>query len=134
MRVRMKTRAAAPGQNVVYQPGKVYEVDDATAVAWLNGGYAEAVKAGEMETTEKAKAETAERPKAADREPAGLADEPTKAIEGIGPKRALMLARVGLETIGDLAGADVAQVAEAAGVGEEEAARWVDDARVLCEE
>lgn len=42
MMIRMLTTAA--GANGLLLAGQVVEVDDATAVAWLNAGYAEAVK------------------------------------------------------------------------------------------
>jgi len=42
MMIRML--ATASGAFGTYTAGQVVEVDDATAVAWLNAGYAEAVK------------------------------------------------------------------------------------------
>ena len=117
MRVRMKTRAAAPGQDAVYQPGQVVDVDDETAVAWLNGGYAEAVKRG------------------VERAVTGLGAEPATAIDGIGPATAMRLEGAGVGTrVHDLAGLEPAALAEAAGVNEDRAAGWIDEARMLCEE
>ena len=42
MRIRMKTLAAGP--LATYRPGEVADVDAATAQAFIDGGYAEAVE------------------------------------------------------------------------------------------
>lgn len=49
-------------------------------------------------------------------------------IKGIGPAYAERLASIGIETVDDLAGADAAEVAEGASVGEKRAATWIDRA------
>ncbi len=49
-------------------------------------------------------------------------------IKGIGPAYAERLAGIDIETVGDLAGADAAAVAEGASVGEKRAATWIDRA------
>jgi len=49
-------------------------------------------------------------------------------IKGIGPAYAERLAALDIETVGDLAGADAAAVAEGASVGEKRAATWIDRA------
>lgn len=128
MKIRMKTRAAGPGQNRAYQPGQVVEVDDKTAVAWLNGGYAEAVKR-EAEAAVVAPGERAVLP--------GLGAEPVFAIRGIGKATARKLATVGVENVAGVAaleGRPLLDAARAAGVSEETAAGWVEEARMLCEE
>ena len=57
-------------------------------------------------------------------EPAESVDE----IRGIGPTYSERLSAVGIETVGDLVGADETEVAEAAEVSESRAADWVTQA------
>jgi hypothetical protein len=54
--------------------------------------------------------------------------EPVEAITGIGPTYSERLSAVGIETVGDLAGADETAVAEAAEVSESRAADWITQA------
>ena len=54
--------------------------------------------------------------------------ESVEAITGIGPTYSERLSAVGIETVGDLVGADEAAVAEAAEVSESRAADWVTQA------
>lgn len=57
------------------------------------------------------------------------ADEPTDVIKGIGNTYAERLADAGVETVGDLAAADPAELAEVADVSESRLERWVARAR-----
>ena len=54
--------------------------------------------------------------------------EPVDEITGIGPTYSGRLANIGVETVGDLTGADVADIAEAAEVSESRAADWITQA------
>jgi polyhydroxyalkanoate synthase len=58
--------------------------------------------------------------------PAGVAGEDVEVVDGIGPTYAERLRDAGIETVADLADADAATVAEAAGVGEGRAREWLD--------
>ncbi len=58
-------------------------------------------------------------------------EEPAESVEeitGIGPTYGERLSAVGIETVGDLVGADETEVAEAAEVSESRAADWVTQA------
>ena len=57
------------------------------------------------------------------------ADEPVDSISGIGPAYAERLAEAGVETVGDLASADAAALADETGLGEGRVADWVERAR-----
>lgn len=114
MRIRMKTRAAAPGLGRVLQPGDVVEVDAATAQTWIQLGCA--VPAGREPV------ETATLPPGEERA-AGL--ESLIALPGIGPKTARRLADAGLDSAEALGRASVATVMQAAGVGRKRAEGWI---------
>lgn len=77
----------------------------------------------EAETEAAAGAETEA---AAEAEGAG---ESTDVIEGIGPTYADRLADAGIETVGDLAEADAAELAERADLPETRVERWIERAR-----
>jgi polyhydroxyalkanoate synthase len=55
-------------------------------------------------------------------------DEGLEVIDGIGESRAARLREADIETLADLAAADVDRVAEAADVSETQAREWVDAA------
>lgn len=57
------------------------------------------------------------------------ADEPTDVVKGIGSTYAERLAEGGIETVGDLAAADPAEVAAEADVSESRLERWIQRAR-----
>lgn len=126
MRIRMKSRAAVPGRGVL-QPGEVVDVDEGTAVAWLNGGYAEAVATHDVE---RAVVEPQERERAT---LPGLGAEPATVVHGVGPATAARLAEADIHLVADMAAAEPAAVAAAAGVSDEKAAGWIEEARSLCE-
>jgi predicted flap endonuclease-1-like 5' DNA nuclease len=73
------------------------------------------------ETVEEAEADTAETESAA----------PVDEVTGIGPTYSERLADAGIETVVELAGADAADVAEAAEVSESRAADWITQAEDL---
>jgi len=81
----------------------------------------------EPEPTE-TEAEQSEEPEPADEAAAGT-DEPTDVLEGIGPAYAERLADAGIDTVADLAGADVAELAETTEISESRLERWIDRAR-----
>ena len=55
-------------------------------------------------------------------------DEPVDVLNGIGPAYADRLADAGVETVGDLASADPAELAEAADIAEGRIQGWIDQA------
>ncbi|RXK48391.1 helix-hairpin-helix domain-containing protein [Halorientalis pallida] len=57
------------------------------------------------------------------------ADASTDAIKGIGPSYAETLADVGVETVGDLAAADAADIADGTDLSEKRVGRWIARAR-----
>lgn len=57
------------------------------------------------------------------------ADDPVDTISGIGPAYAERLAEAGVETVGDLAGADAASLADETGLGEGRVTDWIEQAR-----
>lgn len=61
-------------------------------------------------------------------EHAGDAEESVQSIDGIGPAYAERLREVGVETVGDLQGANVTDLAEETGLSEKRIERWVDSA------
>lgn len=67
-------------------------------------------------------------PEVADDQP-DAAGESVDAIKGIGPTYSDRLSDAGIETIGDLADAEAAAVAEAAKTGETKAGSWIERAR-----
>lgn len=56
------------------------------------------------------------------------ADAPVQSISGIGPAYAEQLSSAGVETVGELAAADPAELAEATGLGEARVSSWVEQA------
>lgn len=63
--------------------------------------------------------------------PAGTTggDEPVDSLSGIGPAYAERLAEAGVETVGDLAAADAADLDAATDIGEGRLASWIEKAR-----
>lgn len=82
------------------------------------------VGGGETETEAESEPTSAE----PDLEPEA-ADESTTVIKGIGDTYAERLADAGIETVGDLAAADPAEVADESGVSESRLERWTERAR-----
>jgi predicted flap endonuclease-1-like 5' DNA nuclease len=66
---------------------------------------------------------------AAAEEPAAGTDEPTDELEGIGPAYAERLSEAGVETVADLAAADLDALAEEADVPEGRLETWIDRAK-----
>lgn len=132
MKVRMKTRAAGPDLGRVLQPGEVVEVDGETAAAWLNGGYAEAVVA-EVERAVASPAERTVSPAVSAPALSVSAERLAARIEGMTARQIKVLAAAGIVTIEDLAKVTPAALM-AAGVKAKDAARMVDEARLLCAE
>lgn len=131
MRIRMKARAAGP--RGVYFPGAVVrvpeDVDETTATAWLNGGFAEAVKVHDVERA------VMPAPPEQAVVPAGNAtrDEgpDLQTISGIGPATARRLIAAGIGSAGALARAEAGAVASAAGTSQERAAEWIREAEEI---
>ncbi|GAB6879021.1 hypothetical protein JCM17823_12950 [Halorubrum gandharaense] len=82
-----------------------------------------------VDPTEAAEPAEAAGPDSEDTEVAGDDATSVDSIKGIGPAYAERLADIGIDTVGDLAGADPAEVAEGTSVGEKRAARWIDRAK-----
>lgn len=99
------------------------EIPDAERIEGVDepGGEAGAEAEPSKEQSEAAGAE-------ADVDPE-TADEPTDVVKGIGATYAERLTEAGIETVGDLAAADPAEVAEEADVSESRLERWVQRAR-----
>ena len=57
------------------------------------------------------------------------ADEPVDTIKGIGPSYAERLNDIGIETVGDLAARDAADIAAETDLSEKRVGRWLDRAR-----
>lgn len=85
----------------------------------------------EREATESERAVTESAPSDSEApEPAvDGADDPVDTVSGIGPAYAERLADAGVETVGDLASADAADLATATGLGEGRIAGWIDQVR-----
>jgi large subunit ribosomal protein L31e len=60
-------------------------------------------------------------------------DRPTTDVKGVGPATAEKLEKAEIKTLGDLAHADVAEVAKAIGGDEEKARQFIDDAHAILE-
>lgn len=56
-------------------------------------------------------------------------DEPVDSLSGIGPAYAERLSEAGVETVGDLAAADAADLDAATDIGEGRLASWIEQAR-----
>jgi predicted flap endonuclease-1-like 5' DNA nuclease len=61
------------------------------------------------------------------------ATEPVESIKGIGPAYAARLDRLDVETVGDLAAADPAALADGSDISEKRIARWIERARTRLE-
>jgi predicted flap endonuclease-1-like 5' DNA nuclease len=61
------------------------------------------------------------------------ATDPVESIKGIGPAYAARLDRLDVETVGDLAAADPAALADGSDVSEKRIARWIERARTRLE-
>jgi predicted flap endonuclease-1-like 5' DNA nuclease len=59
----------------------------------------------------------------------GASDEPVQHLSGIGPAYAEQLADAGIETVGDLAAADAAELASATDLGEGRLSGWIEQAK-----
>jgi predicted flap endonuclease-1-like 5' DNA nuclease len=74
-------------------------------------------------------AEPDDEPPADGADDAGGSDEPTETITGIGPAYAERLESIGIETVGELAAADAAEVADGIDVSESRVGDWIERAR-----
>ncbi|MFC6769333.1 helix-hairpin-helix domain-containing protein [Natrinema soli] len=81
----------------------------------------------EAESESKAEAEAESEPET---EPEGTNQEPVVEIKGIGPAYADRLAGAGIDTIGELADADAAELAEQTDISETRIQGWIDRAEV----
>jgi predicted flap endonuclease-1-like 5' DNA nuclease len=61
----------------------------------------------------------------------GADDRPVTDVKGVGPATAEKLEKAGFHTLQELAEADPAKVAEAAGASAEKAQGWIDDAKAI---
>ncbi|HET6398529.1 MAG TPA: 50S ribosomal protein L31e [Candidatus Thermoplasmatota archaeon] len=59
------------------------------------------------------------------------AERPVTDVKGVGPATAEKLAKAGVESVADLAAADVAEVSEASGIAAEKVTQYVKDAKDL---
>jgi predicted flap endonuclease-1-like 5' DNA nuclease len=82
----------------------------------------------EVDATEEADAEGTDESDTAEAEVEN-ADASTDTIKGIGPSYAETLAEAGVETVGDLAAADAADVADGTDLSEKRVGRWIARAR-----
>ena len=89
--------------------------DDETAAAGDEASTAEPDEEPDAEETEE--------------EPAAGTDEPTDVLEGIGPAYADRLSDAGVETVADLAAADLDTLAEEADVPEGRLETWIERAK-----
>jgi predicted flap endonuclease-1-like 5' DNA nuclease len=71
----------------------------------------------------------ADEPESAGPDESGEASEPVDSINGIGPTYAERLGDAGIETVGDLAAADIGTVADAAEAPESRVTGWLEQAR-----
>jgi predicted flap endonuclease-1-like 5' DNA nuclease len=71
----------------------------------------------------------ADEPESAGPDESGEASEPVDSINGIGPTYAERLEAAGIETVGDLATADIGTVADAAEAPESRVTGWLEQAR-----
>lgn len=86
----------------------------------------ESVAEPETETESEVEPEPAPQ---ADSEPGGDGDAPVQSISGIGPAYAERLEEAGVGTVGELAAADAAELAEATGIGEGRVSDWIERAK-----
>lgn len=92
---------------------------------------AEEADPADAEEAEPADAEEADPADAEEADPADAVEgstDPVTELNGIGPAYADRLAGVGIETVGELAAADPAEVAEGIELGESRVAGWVEQA------
>ncbi len=101
------------------------EADDAGAETGADGTEAAEPEVDAADETGESGAEDAE---AADIEVEN-ADASTDTIKGIGPSYAEALADIGVETVGELAAADAAEIADETDLSEKRVGRWVTLAR-----
>lgn len=114
------TSAAGSTGSITEEPPEVPGDDDVAAAA------EPAEAAGPESQVETPEATDAEAETEA--EPEVGADESVDTIQGIGPAYAERLREAGIETVGDLRGADVTDLAEETGLSEKRLGRWVERA------
>ena len=113
--------------------------DDAPAAAGLDAGGTAAASVEDVvdEAEEQAVEESSIEESAVEEPSTGVpdepapegSDEPVDALAGIGPAYAERLAGAGVETVGDLAAADAAELDAATDIGEGRLAGWIERAR-----
>ncbi|WP_276257576.1 helix-hairpin-helix domain-containing protein [Haloglomus litoreum] len=129
--------AAAAGTDAAGSTGSVTEEPPEEGAA---AEPAEAAGAVSEEDDEHEAAEPAEAAGPVGEEPdpseesAGAADDPADTVSGIGPAYASKLADAGVETVGDLAAADPAELAEQTDISEKRLSRLVERAAERLEE
>lgn len=110
MRIRMRTLASGPAGQ--FYPGQVYEVSDATGLAWVGGGYADLLPVTVVD------------PETDDPRTDGASDTATEEVPSLGELQARILAEVA-----DVASNDT--VSEEALVAEDDVAEddadWLTD-------
>ncbi len=106
------------------------EPDRPAADAGPDGTTADEAPADESTPEDGPEADAAGSPRYAD---ADGATEPVESIKGIGPAYAARLDRFDVETVGDLAAADPAGLADGSDISEKRIARWIERARTRLE-
>lgn len=118
------TDAAGSTGSLTEEPPEVPGDDDVAAAAEP----AEAAGPESQVETPEAEDVEVEAESETETEPEVGADESVETIQGIGPSYAERLREAGIETVGDLRGADVTDLAEETGLSEKRVGRWVERA------
>jgi len=127
------TSAAGSTGSITEEPPEVPGDDDVAAAAEPAEAAGPESQVETPETTDveaeaEAEAEADDAEAEPEAEPEVGTDESVDAIQGIGPAYAERLREAGIETVGDLRGADVTDLAEETGLSEKRLGRWVERA------
>jgi len=104
------------------------DADTAEATEAADEADAAETTEADAETSETTDAEETEKPAESDADAADGSSDPVTELNGIGPAYGDRLAGVGIETVGDLATADAAEVADRIDLGESRVAGWIEQA------